>query len=165
MARMSAELARELFIYEPDTGLLRWRVRVHQRGPVGSVAGTLTKNGYTRLMYKQSSYLAHCVIWAIQTGSWPEQQIDHRNRVRTDNRWDNLRAATRSQNARNCRISGHNTSGVKGVHFVRSEGKWQASARIGGKVHYFGQHKTLEEAATARRNGVQGIYGDFANEI
>lgn len=91
MAKMSPELARELFIYEPDTGLLRWKVRPTQRVRIGDAAGTVTKFGYMRVMYRQQSYMVHLVAWTIHYGEWPAAQVDHVDTALDNNRIDNLR--------------------------------------------------------------------------
>ena len=165
MASMTAELARSLFTYEPDTGVLRWRVRTHQKNQVGDVAGTVTKLGYVRVMYKQRCYMGHRVAWAVHHGVWPEKQVDHRNRRRGDNRIANLRLATQAQNARNASAPRDGVSGVRGVQFLASKGGvWRSVVRTGGKTYYFGHHHTFEAAVEARRRGAQDLYGEFAPE-
>ena len=164
MAKMSAEQARSLFEYDPETGVLRWKVSPRKKTKIGSVAGTRTKYGYVRVMYQQRSYMAHCLAWSIAYGEWPDFVLDHRDRVRDNNRLGNLRPATALLNAWNQMAPRRNTSGVKGVHFRAQRGKWQASARKQGRTYYFGLHDTLEAAAEARRAGAKELFGDFANE-
>lgn len=164
MAKMDASLARSLFDYEPDTGLLRWKVSPSTKTKIGAVAGTKTPAGYVRVMYQQQSYMAHCVALTIVHGRWPDAEVDHRDRVRGNNRFDNLRVAGHLNNARNQSTPRNNTSGVKGVHFRKQRGKWQAVVKTLGHAYYFGLHDTKEAAAAARREGARSLFGEYANE-
>lgn len=163
MARMAAELARSLFHYDADTGLLRWKVRNGTRS-AGSIAGTLTKLGYIRVMYGQQSHMAHCIAWTIVHGEWPTTDLDHIDRVRDNNRLSNLRVAGKIKNAWNRRISKVNTSGATGVRLRKQRGKWQASVRMAGNTIYLGHFDSVNAAAEARRVAVQRLHGEFAGE-
>ena len=103
----------QLLRYEPDTGVLYWKV--NRRGGVkaDTIAGT-TNQGYIIICVNTIKYQAHRLAWLLQTGEWPMNCIDHINRIRDDNRWCNLREATRSQNSHNVNITKRNTSSVKG---------------------------------------------------
>ena len=94
MAKMSPELARALFDYEPDTGLLRWKRRQGTK-PAGSIAGTKSKLGYIRVMYQQQSYMAHCIAWAVHSGEWASAPVEHADCVLDNNRIANLRLGRR----------------------------------------------------------------------
>jgi hypothetical protein len=81
------------------------------------------------------------------TGRWPDNEMDHINRVATDDRWQNLRAATRAQNEWNKDKYRNNKSGVKGVYF--RDGKWIAGIRRNGTRQILGRFLTVQEAAAA----------------
>jgi hypothetical protein len=86
---------------------------------------------------------------------------DHRNRNRLDNRRENLRISTRSQNAANRRLPRTNTSGFRGVH--RSGRGWAATITCAGKHYYLGTFDTPEEAATAYDKKALELFGEFAS--
>ena len=87
---------------------------------------------------------AHRVIWAMMTGRWPDDEIDHRDRDPANNRWENLREATHSLNMLNRDEPSTNTSGVKGVSRYRKG--WRVQRKTGGRHIYDKTFKTFEEA-------------------
>lgn len=89
--------------------------------------------------------------------------IDHKNRDRSDNRLANLREASRSQNAWNRGLDRRNTSGHKGVTFVRATGKWRAIIGFKGKFIFLGGYKTKEAAAKAYADAATRLHGEFAH--
>lgn len=91
-------------------------------------------------------YVAHRVIFALLKGRWPEDEMDHINRDKSDNRPCNLREANKSQNMANYPVPSTNTSGVKGVSWNRARGKWMAQLMVRGKYRYLGYFTDLEEA-------------------
>lgn len=98
--RPSFEQVRHYFSYEPGTGLLRWKEKTGCKTVPGAIAGREKGHGYVVVGFLCGRYYAHQIIWLWMTGEWPPF-IDHRNRNRSDNRWENLREATRSINNRN----------------------------------------------------------------
>ena len=94
-------------------------------------------------------YLAHRVIWMMQTGEWPVQ-IDHIDHDRSNNRWLNMRDVGSRENQMNMRLRRNNTSGVQGVRKLPS-GKYQAFIMVNRKQVGLGSYKTLDEAAAARK--------------
>jgi len=146
-SELSAERARELFSYDPATGLLTWRVN-KGRARAGSRAGTPNEEGYLRVEAEGSKYHVHRLAWLITTGSWPKGLIDHRNGVRSDNRWGNIREATRSTNAENQRQAKANSiTGFLGVYPER--GRFRAQIKALGTVRHLGYYRTPEEAHQA----------------
>lgn len=147
---------REVLRYEPSTGKLFWRHRLN--GPVrwnnrwaGKEAFTATdKKGYRIGTLDKKGLKAHRVIFAMKKGYWPIG-VDHRNGVRSDNRWRNLREATRITNARNQKLPAHNTSGIIGIHKRRDSGKWMARIGDGEGRRYLGTFDTKRQAVAARR--------------
>lgn len=139
----------ELFEYEPETGVLRWKSGRRS----GLPAGKLNRRGYRILRFNGREYLAHRVAWAIFSGAWPTQQIDHVNGVLDDNRRENLRdvsAVLNQQNQRRPRRD--NKTGFLGVAPVVYESgvtRYGAYIRYGGKQHGIGTFDTPEEAHAA----------------
>ncbi len=142
---LTAERLRELLDYDPLTGVFRWR---HMRTGVpksGMAAGTVDDQGYLRIGVDGMRFRGHRLAWLYMTGVWPTDQIDHENGVRNDNKFANLREATRGQNQMNSKSWA--ASGLKGV--VSAKKRWQAQANWGGKHRYLGSFKTAEEAHEA----------------
>ena len=162
---ISAEDLREAFEYNPLTGELYRRAVSSSRYKrwIGKRAGGVDIEGYRRVRVLGQHIKEHIVIWCWVTGDWvPEGlEVDHRNRVRTDNRWNNLRLATRRQNSCNCSTPTSNTSGAKGV-YLAPHGKYQVRIRIAGKRHYLGQFDTAEEASAAYKAAALELHGEFA---
>lgn len=139
----------ELLSYDPLTGVLTWKI-VRSRWHVpGSVAGHLANCGYFTIMVDGKAYYAHRLAWLLHTGKWPKHEIDHINRVRSDNRIENLREATKSQNKINSDIWRNNKSGYKNVHFHKATKKWAAEVKRNGKTQHIGLFVTPEAANLA----------------
>lgn len=159
---MTAEEARQLFSYNPETGDLAWRIN---RGRIR--AGTLIRapsvQGYYQVMYRNRNYRAHRVAWLIYYGEWPLLELDHINGIRNDNRIANLREAYHSENCRNGRLRSTNSSGFKGVSWHKASGKWHAQITVDGTTRHLGLHKTAEEAHAAYRKAAAEHHGEFAN--
>jgi hypothetical protein len=113
MAALSADKLRTLLRYDPETGFFTWKATRRGCSP-SSNAGTVSKDtGYRIIVIDYRQYRAHRLAYLYMTGAWPAEEIDHRNGVRDDNRWVNLRHATVAQNCRNSRLRADNTSGTE----------------------------------------------------
>lgn len=155
---ITVEEVREFLTYNPETGELRWLKSRGSRAPAGAIAGTIGPDGY-RVIRVSRIYRAHVLAWVIMTGEWPELQIDHRNGVRHDNRWNNLRLATQQQQNANAALRSDNTSGYRGVHFCKATNKWRAEIRVNGKGKKLGRFKSREEAHEAWRAAAVATFG------
>lgn len=91
----------------------------------------------------------HRVAFWLATGTWPPDEIDHRNRIKNDNRWRNIRPATKAENAQNRKVYINNRLGVRGVR-LRRDGYYEPRLMLNGKAKYLGIYRTLEEAVTVR---------------
>lgn len=141
------DIARDLLAYDPDTGVITWRV-APPRKPflLGREAGAPHPTlGYRYLKIEGRRYAAHQVAWFLHTGeNIPDGlETDHINRVRDDNRAANLRLVTRSQNVLNTALK-PNRTGVRGVSVHPVKGVFRA--RFRGKVVY---SRSLDGAAAA----------------
>ena len=170
---------RRLIQYHPETGLFFWNERLPSDFDAGirtaelkchswnsRFSGKEALTALNRCGYKHGHILsikviAHRLAWAISTGKWPEHEIDHINMVRHDNRLQNLRHVTRSQNACNRSILPRNMSGYKGVLYDRRNGRCTASIAINGKSTYLGSFATPEEAHAAYCEAAAKIHGVF----
>jgi|ERR1700720_213694 len=115
---LTVERLRERLSYDPESGIFTWRVAVgcaRCRRKPGDLAGRLLDRGYRQIKIEGRQYLAHRLAVHYMTGAWPEHEVDHRDLDKSNNRWDNLRAATSSQNKSNTRRQRNNTSGFKAL--------------------------------------------------
>ena len=109
--------------------------------------------------------MAYAGKWLAEK-TWPKNKLDHDNGIRDDNRWSNLREATNVENSRNrTRLSKRNSSGVHGVHWEKSKGKWRAEISVDGKTIFLGNFVELSDAATARREAEKKYFGEFSPKI
>jgi hypothetical protein len=155
-----AELLRVLN-YFPDTCVFTWRVKTANKSVAGKAAGSLKNGKYQRLCINKTFYLSHRLAWFYVYGEWPNNLIDHINGEKDDNRIANLRQANAAENARNTGLRSTNTSGVKGVGWVKRRKKFQAQLRTPeGPVNLgmFGDLRQAEEAVNAAR---EQMHGDF----
>jgi len=158
---MNIERLKELFSYDPETGLLYWRAR--GRGRIKKKpAGTLLSTGYVGIVADGKRLLAHRICWAIANSKEPADQIDHINGVRIDNRICNLREAKNSQNGKNMSISKRNTSGVSGVSFDKINQKWRAYIRVDGVHLNLGRWPSIKQAKLARIGAEKKYFGEWA---
>ena len=128
--------------YDPVTGELR--------RSNGTLAGTRRRDGYGQVYFQGKHHLSHRVCWFLMTGGWPENEIDHVNHDRMDNRWFNLRAATRSQNEVN--------KARRGVYMIRPD-RWRA--RINGK--HIGYFASESEALASYKEARRAHFGEYAH--
>jgi len=91
-----------------------------------------------------------------------DKEIDHRNHNGLDNRKENLRICTRSQNQYNQKLSKNSTSGHKGVSWKQQNKKWQAHITINGIRKYLGYYTAKEKARLAYNKAAKELFGEFA---
>lgn len=154
---LTAEYLRSILHYDPETGIFVWKMRPITRPHdktwnarfAGTVAGATNNHGYAQIHITNAIYGSQRLAWLWMTGEWPAEQIDHRNGRKGDNRWCNIREATRAQNMHNVGIQRHNTSGYKGVSFHKGDRKWRARHWKDGRYVFVGNFDTPEEASAA----------------
>jgi hypothetical protein len=156
---------KELLRYSPETGLFYWLVDRFPRH-AGDVAGHHGRYNYVRISIDDRSYRAHRLAFMWMLGRWPTQFVDHIDMNKKNNKWSNLREASKSQNQANISMIKANTSGLKGVSRYRagdSYGKpWQAGICKDGKRKSLGHFATKEEAHAAYRDAAEKAFGKFA---
>lgn len=157
---ITLEEVRELFDYDPLTGVFRWKTPPTKRVSPGDIAGTAHNAGYWALSIRGKPVLAHRVAWFYVHGEWPSGDIDHINRDTIDNRLENLRVVSRSENNMNRKRSA--SSGFKGVCLHKASGLWTANTKVKGVPVHLGYYKTAEEAGRAYDKFVEDTYGDVA---
>lgn len=164
---LSFALVDSLVAYDPDTGEVRWKHRPDadpwwNGRHAGRLTKTKDKDGYNVIVINGRRYTLHRIAFLLMTARWPTDDIDHINGTRDDNRWVNLREATRAQNLWNMRLKASNTSGFKGVSWSKVMNKWLAQIRTPGTNRMLGYFATPEEAADAYRKAATELRGEFA---
>ena len=142
--------ANEFLLYNPETGIVTWR-KDKGRAKKGSSPKKANNEGYYVLRFKGKNYLLHRVAWLLHYGDFPCENLDHRNRIRTDNRIKNLREASHSVNSKNRGKQTNNTSGVTGVYWKKDRLKWNASITVDGSLINLGHFSKFSEAVDARK--------------
>jgi hypothetical protein len=173
---ISAEYIRECVIYDPLTGLFTWRhrplrhfmsVRSYNmwnakhagREPSRSV----NSRGYMGIMINKTKHQAHRIAWLYMTGGMPKLDVDHIDGIKTNNKFENLRLATRAENGRN---RGHNKNsaiGIKGVHWSKSNKRWISQIGKGRKKLYLGSFENPEDASYIA--AAKELHGEFARIV
>lgn len=126
---------------------------------MGRVAGTVLPNGYKHIGLGGSQYLAHRVVWFWHKGMFPPHEIDHVDRDPLNNRLENLRACTASQNKRGRRMP--NSSGFRGVSRT-PQGAWRAGIWIDGRKYNLGVFPVARAAGIAYARAAVDRFGAFA---
>jgi hypothetical protein len=160
MIELTQALVKSLLNYDPITGRLIHLVDRRPRGKAGEPAGWVNSRGYCRVSIEGVNLPANKIIWLWMTGTYPTEDVDHKDRNRANDVWSNLRLASRSKNLTNQGKKSNNTSGYKGVG---SRGNSHAvRLRVNGKSTYFGSYPTAIEAAHAYDVEALKHNGEFA---
>lgn len=158
---LSQSRLRELFHYSMDSGNFT-RLVTTTGGKKGTAAGlSLNSDGYRMITIDGSSYRCHRLAFLYVEGEFPLECVDHINLDTGDNRWVNLRQATKSQNRFNTSAPSTNSSGVKGVHFNKEAGKWHAQITVDKKRYHLGYFLDIADAEEARYNKAKELHGRF----
>lgn len=148
--------------YEPETGHFYWTEKVNKHLAIGTRAGTTDKKGYRQIGYKKELFQEGRLAWLAVHGDWPDDQIDHRDCDKANNKISNLRRATPSQNSANTRPRPGLRSGLKGAYYHNQCGKYCARIKTGGRMYHLGIFKTAEEAHAAYCAKAKELFGEFA---
>lgn len=131
-------------IYDEKTGLFWWAYK-RQGRQMDRPAGHRRSDGYIEIQWEGKHYLAQRLAWLFNYGVWPTYEADHDNRVRHDNRIENLRDHTRSQNAHNTPVHWDKTSGLpKGIDM--RDGNYRVRVQIRGRRKELSGLQTLKVA-------------------
>jgi hypothetical protein len=158
--RVTRARLRALLHYDRETGEFRWRQRVRPSIRPGDVAGALDNQGYRKITINGQQYAAHRLAWFYMRGNWCSLVIDHRDGNPSNNRWGNLRRATKSQNNANRPLQRNNASGLKGVS--QDEGRWRARIYKNGRGRHLGSFPTSQAAHAAYVKAARKLFGEFA---
>lgn len=148
---ISAKELKELLHYDSDTGIFTWKVSNGNRINIGDVSGSISKiDGYIRIKINGKMYLAHRLAWLYEYGYFPENDLDHKDRIKHHNWIKNLRETSDVCNQRNTGNPKNNTSGVKGICWAEQNNKWKAQIVIDRKTKGLGYYSDFLEAVCHR---------------
>lgn len=176
---LSPQVIAESLAYDPASGALTWKERPqsHFKRPQdwktfntrfsGTVATADNGGGYLRcsISYRgqRFSLYAHRIASCLQTGRWPDGQIDHADGNRSNNAWVNLREATQTENLRNTFIRRHNSTGYKWAQRSSDGKRFVARATVNGRSVHFGTFDTAYEASAHAASKLAALHGKFLN--
>ncbi|MDP8268316.1 MAG: HNH endonuclease signature motif containing protein [Candidatus Tenebribacter davisii] len=143
------ELVRQLD-YDPLTGIFIRKISNNQSVKIGEIAGYKNSEGYIAIRVNTTQYKAHRLAWFYVYCYFPENDIDHIDRVKHNNRISNLREVSRSCNIKNAGNRKDNKSGVKGVTFSKRDRYWTAMIAINQKTKNLGTFKDFDDAVCCR---------------
>lgn len=147
---MTQEFIKQFLHYDPETGEWTWIKSVNSRVEAGDAAGTISVHGYRIITLFTGKYRAARLAFLYMTGVWPTQEVDHIDRCKLNDRWENLRDVSRSENQINRDMQFNNTSGAVGVYWRSEKNKWCAQVKRDNEVQHIGYYETIEEAVAAR---------------
>jgi hypothetical protein len=152
------ETVKKLFYYDAETGMLIWRNGNKRNVKPWQEAKALNGLGYYSVKIQNKSYPVHRIIWLYVHGIFPDQDIDHKNRIRNDNRLCNLRSVSRTDNCQNISLPRHNKSGHIGVSWIKRHEAWTVYVKVNKKNKWLGCYKNLDDAVAARKAGEAKYY-------
>jgi hypothetical protein len=152
----------EWFSY--DERNLFWKKLPFSRIKVGDQAGSFDDRGYRIIGFKDKRYRESRLVWFYVKGIWSESDIDHINGIKDDNRIENLREATRSQNGCNRKTHRNNQSGFKNITWYKKKKKYQVRIKLNDDHIQIGTFKEdeIEQALMARDDALIKYHGEFA---
>ena len=153
---LTKDKAHEIFEYRD--GVLYWKNPTGRRAKAGDVAGSKTTYGYISVMINNKRAYVHRVVYLMHHGEF-FGDIDHINGIKSDNRIENLRSATRSQNLCNTKARGE----TKGVYWNKRDKRWFAQICFQGKRKHIGSFISVDAARKAVSEARDKLHGEFAN--
>jgi hypothetical protein len=151
---ITQEELKEQLDYNPETGIFTWK-KLPEKRPNNGIAGSLDNRGYTYIRINKKLYLAHRLAWLYVYGEWPQNNIDHINGIKYDNRIENLRDIPQRENCQNYTI--HRNGKLVGCYFNKNAQKWQARIRVKGRLKHIGYYNTEQEAHQVYMNEVNKL--------
>lgn len=155
MKEVVYDFIKDIYHYNPDTGVFITKKRLGGRGKVGKIAGSLSKLGYITIHIYNKTYKAHRLAWLYVYGKMPNGHIDHINGNRADNRISNLRIASMRENAQNMEC--HRNGKLCGASYDKKRGLWESYFNIGDKKIHISRHKTESEAHEAYLQAIKTL--------
>lgn len=155
---------KELVTYDPLIGEMTWIVTKSKLTPAGSLVGYVNRKGYRATNIDGKSYLVSRLIWLYVTGDFPKRFIDHKDRNRLNNKWDNLRESTNSQNSANRKDIIKDVP--RNIEYCDNRKKpYRVRIRHDGKIHYFGYFENIEDAKLVAIEKSKELHGEFSFHV
>ena len=155
---LTSKYLHELFEYQDGT--LFWRVN-RGKARAGDEAGCIGNRGYVVIVVNGKQRMAHRLVW-IMHGKEPVPMLDHIDGDQRNNRIENLRLITVSQNQRNTKLRKDSTSGIKGVSWISTRKRWSGQVWHKGRLYRAGDFHDKDECAAAVRELRESLHGEFA---
>lgn len=159
---LTFERLKELLHYDPETGEWRWLTPINKRAKIGDAVGTISVHGYRIITIAGVKYRSSRLAYLYVKGSWPPDEMDHEDRCKLNDRWNNLRVVSRSENALNRDLQSNNFSGARGVHWDNKASKWVAQVKSNGLTHWVGGFDSFDDAVAARDAAATKHHQNFA---
>ena len=156
---ITVDRLKELFNYCPESGLFTRIKRTGTAFSAGQIAGSVNDKGYLCIKIDGKSYKAHKLAIMYVTGEYPKE-VDHRNGVRSDNSYKNLRTATSEQNSYNRKIRSDSVTGCRNV-IKQTNGRYNVKVQVKGVRISFGSYEDIELADLVARSAREKYHGDF----
>jgi len=168
---LTVERLRQIMDYDRETGVFTWRARpvtskyekIWNTRYAGTAAGTVDAIGRIVISVDGRLYKAHRLAWLYVTGAWPDRTVDHKDINPANNRWDNLRLATKAQQNMNQHLRKDNVSGVRGVSYDSARDKHLVQIYAGGKLVFVKKFDSFDEAVEAANAARAEAHGEFAH--
>jgi hypothetical protein len=159
------EYVRSILNYDPETGIFTWKVKKSSATIIGSRAGHVRQEAagpYRYIKIDREKYAEHRLAWLYMTDEPLPPRLDHKDLDGTNNIWENIRAATGSQNIANQGLRSNNTSGSKGVGYNARTDKWFSQIRVNYKLIHLGTFADFRDAEAAYATAASKYFGEFA---
>ena len=168
--KLTQKYLKECLVYNPETGVFIWKERPANHFIGNSNYNNITKSKMWNKKYANKeakntrydkyiaigidgkAYLAHRLAFLYMEGYMPENNVDHINRIRDDNKWCNLREVTQTCNMQNMSLMKNNKTGVAGVSWNKKRKRWNSNIRINKSLKFLGSFKNFDDAVKARYN-------------
>ena len=155
---ITQEELKNILHYDSESGIFTWLKTINSRAVKGTNPSSI-RSGYLSLQYNKQKYYQHRLAFLYMTGRIPKE-VDHINRDKLDNRWNNLRASNRSSNLGNINKYSNNKVGYKGVRVQNS--KYRAEISKEGIKYHLGYFSDIVDAAKAYDKKAKELYGKSA---
>jgi hypothetical protein len=148
--KLAQKELKRILNYCPETGIFIWKIQANKNGAhIGDEAGWINQ-GHRYISISKRTYPAHRLAFLYMLGFLPPKHVDHINHIRNDNRWSNLRLASRTDNNRNQSLMPSNKTGIAGVSWFLAANKWRVYMNLEDRQIHLGLFDDFFEACCTR---------------